>query len=43
VYERAGITPIKVYRPLGKPGEGNAWVSETKIAPWVIYVLGRAD
>jgi ubiquinone/menaquinone biosynthesis C-methylase UbiE len=40
VYERAGVKAIKVYRPLGNPGEGHAWVSETRIAPWVIYVLG---
>jgi ubiquinone/menaquinone biosynthesis C-methylase UbiE len=42
VYERAGVRPIKIYRPLGKQGEPYSWVSETSIAPWVIYVLGRA-
>jgi SAM-dependent methyltransferase len=39
VYDRAGLGAIKVYRPLGDPGERYPWVSETKIAPWVIYVL----
>lgn len=43
VYERARVKPIKIYKPLGEPSEGHAWVSETSIAPWVIYVLGRAD
>jgi ubiquinone/menaquinone biosynthesis C-methylase UbiE len=43
VYERAGVTPIKTYRPLGDRGEPHAWVSETAIAPWVIYVLGRGE
>src|SRR5437867_1614206 len=28
-YERAGLTPIRTYRPLGKPTEGYPWVSET--------------
>jgi ubiquinone/menaquinone biosynthesis C-methylase UbiE len=43
VYDRAGVTPIKTHRPLGDRGEPYAWVSETAIAPWVIYVLGRAE
>jgi len=43
VYERAGVRPIETYRPLGTQGEANPWVSEARIAPWVIYVLGRAE
>ena len=39
VYERAGLRPIGVNRPLGSPGEPYPWVSETRTAPWVIYVL----
>jgi SAM-dependent methyltransferase len=42
-YKRAGLMPIKTYRPLAKPTEAYAWVSETTIAPWVIYVLGCAE
>jgi ubiquinone/menaquinone biosynthesis C-methylase UbiE len=42
VYERAGLKAINVYRPLGDAREGYSWVSETKIAPWVIYVLGES-
>lgn len=41
VYERAGVSPLDVYRPLGKEDEAYPWVSETRTAPWVIYVLGR--
>jgi SAM-dependent methyltransferase len=41
-YERAGLLPVETYRPLAKPGEAYAWVSETTIAPWVIYVVGSA-
>lgn len=40
VYDRAGLSVIASYRPLGKPDEAQSWVSETKIAPWVVYVLG---
>jgi hypothetical protein len=43
VYERAGVRPIKTCRPLGIPGEAYSWVSDTRIAPWVIYVLGGAE
>ncbi len=43
VYERAGVRPSKIYRPLGNHGEAYSWVSEARIAPWVIYVLERAE
>jgi SAM-dependent methyltransferase len=39
-YERSGLRLIETHRPLAKPDEPHAWVSETTIAPWVIYVLG---
>lgn len=42
-YKLAGLTPVDVYRPLGEQSEPYNWVSETKIAPWVIYVLRRKD
>jgi hypothetical protein len=38
-YQRAGLAPIQVHRPLARPDEPFAWVSEVTIAPWVIYVL----
>jgi SAM-dependent methyltransferase len=40
VYERADLIPLETLRPLGTEEEPYSWVSETKIAPWVIYVLG---
>jgi SAM-dependent methyltransferase len=43
VYRCAGLQAIKTYRPLATPAEPYSWVSETTIAPWVIYVLGRAQ
>jgi hypothetical protein len=42
VYRRAGLAVVAEHRPLGREDEGIAWVSETRIAPWVIYVLRRA-
>ena len=30
----------KVYEPLARDSEPYKWVNETKIAPWVIYLLG---
>jgi SAM-dependent methyltransferase len=38
-YHRSALTPIATYRPLGDPSEPIAWVSESRINPWVIYVL----
>jgi SAM-dependent methyltransferase len=39
VYREAGLRVIQVFEPLAKGDEPYLWVSETKIAPWVIYVL----
>jgi SAM-dependent methyltransferase len=41
VYKQAGLVPIKKCKPLAKHSEPYSWVSETTIAPWVIYVLGH--
>ncbi len=38
-YRLAGLDPVGIYRPLATRSEPYAWVSETTIAPWVIYVL----
>jgi len=40
-YKRARLELIMTYKPLAKASEPYAWVNETKIAPWVIYVLKR--
>lgn len=39
VFESAGLDPVEIVEPLGKPGEPYTWVNEIKIPPWVIYVL----
>jgi hypothetical protein len=41
IYNQAGLDVLAVYAPLGEPDEGVAWVTETDLAPWVIYVLAR--
>jgi SAM-dependent methyltransferase len=41
VYERAGLTLLETRRPLAREDEPYEWVNETRIAPWVIYVLGQ--
>lgn len=40
MYARAGLVVHDMHQPLGRPDEGTAWVSETTVAPWSIYVLG---
>ncbi len=42
VYHEAGLEAVQVFKPLAKGDEPYSWVSETRIAPWVIYVLQRA-
>lgn len=39
VFQRAGWQVAGINRPLGKENEPFPWVNETRIAPWVIYVL----
>lgn len=42
VFRSAELMAIKAYRPLAKQSEPYSWVTETTIAPWIIYVLGKA-
>lgn len=41
LYRDAGLLAVQVLKPLAKGDEPYSWVNETKIAPWVIYVLNR--
>lgn len=43
VYRRAGLEVAEMRKPLAKGDEPYRWVSETRIAPWVIYVLRRVN
>jgi ubiquinone/menaquinone biosynthesis C-methylase UbiE len=40
-YKQAGLELVKTYKPLAKDSEAYKWVNETRIAPWVIYVLKK--
>jgi len=42
VYREAGLEAIQMFKPLAKGDEPYRWVNETRLAPWVIYVLKRA-
>jgi SAM-dependent methyltransferase len=41
VYKRAGLEMVRMYKPLAKESEPYEWVSETRIAPWTVYVLKK--
>ena len=41
VFNQARLKIVQTYKPLAKGTEPYAWISETKIAPWVIYVLKK--
>lgn len=38
-FEMAGLELIESYKPLGSDIEPFDWINETRIAPWIIYVL----
>lgn len=40
IFDQAGLTVIQMCQPLGLASEPFAWVSETSVAPWTLYVLG---
>lgn len=39
LFETAGLALVEEHRPLGTAADGIAWVSETHVAPWVLFVL----
>jgi SAM-dependent methyltransferase len=41
LYATVGLDVVATHRPLGRPEEPYAWVNETRLSPWVIYVLKR--
>jgi len=41
LFAASDLDLIAQHRPLGQGDEPYLWLSETSIAPWVIYVLGR--
>lgn len=41
VFKRAGLEVLKKYAPLAKENEPYEWINETRIAPWIVYVLKK--
>jgi SAM-dependent methyltransferase len=41
LFHRAGLEVEQTYKPLGRPDEPYQWISETRIAPWMIFVVRR--
>ena len=42
LFRNSGLSVEAVYKPLGNYEEPFQWVSETRIAPWMIFVLRKA-
>jgi len=42
IYARARLRVLEMHKPLATGAEPEPWVSETRVAPWVIYVLHPA-
>ncbi len=40
-FKQAKLKLIATYKPLANKGEPYQWINETKIAPWIIYVLKK--
>jgi SAM-dependent methyltransferase len=43
IYRQSGLAIVEMRKPLAKGDEPYPWISETRIAPWAIYVLQRSD
>ena len=41
-YRKAGVNLVETHKPLGLTEEPYPWISETEIAPWVLYVLKKS-
>jgi ubiquinone/menaquinone biosynthesis C-methylase UbiE len=39
LFRASGLELIALHKPLGRQDEPHAWLTETTIAPWVIYVV----
>jgi SAM-dependent methyltransferase len=43
LFASAELDPIAHYTPLGREDEPYEWLTETSVAPWVIYVLSKKN
>lgn len=42
LFDMAGLEVEATYKPLGRENEPFKWISESNIAPWMIFVLGKS-
>ena len=42
-YKRSGLELVRTYKPLAKEDEPYEWINETRIAPWIVYVLKKEE
>ena len=42
VFREAGLDVLEMLKPLARAEEPFSWVNETRVAPWMVYVLVRA-
>ncbi len=42
-YKRSGLELVRAYKPLAKEDEPYEWINETRIAPWIVYVLKKEE
>ena len=42
-FRKARLESVTIHKPLARENEPCRWINETKIAPWVIYVLKKQE
>jgi SAM-dependent methyltransferase len=40
-FASAGLTLLETHRPLGQESDPFVWISEERVSPWAVHVLGR--
>ncbi|KEQ27650.1 class I SAM-dependent methyltransferase [Paenibacillus tyrfis] len=41
IFDQTGLHVVEIHQPLGREEEPYPWINETRISPWVMYVLGK--
>ena len=42
-FKKAGLEVVNIFKPLAKEDEPYSWINETRIPPWVIYVIKKPE
>lgn len=43
IFAKAGLEIAEMHKPLAREDESFGWINETKISPWAVYVLKKAE